>query len=153
MSDDIKKALVEVDLIIEQVIPKEQTLKIPKKFKDFIKNNKDPNYLFKYNFEKELEEQVLMNDTKILLGMLYLNYWATDDEKKEINHILDENEKKYIEQISEKYSTNNIFKKQEKKYGEEMAEINLPVKHKEGMIKKIIKFIKSIFKRSDQFEI
>ncbi len=149
MSDDIKKALVEVDLIIEQVIPKEQTLKIPKKFKDFIKNNKDPNYLFKYNFEKELEEQVLMNDTKILLGMLYLNYWATDDEKKEINHILDENEKKYIEQISEKYSTNNIFKKQEKKYGEEMAEINLPVKHKEGMIKKIIKFIKSIFKRSD----
>ena len=68
---------------------------------------------------------------------------------KEINHILDENEKKYIEQISEKYSTNNIFKKQEKKYGEEMAEINLPVKHKEGMIKKIIKFIKSIFKRSD----
>ena len=87
MSDDIKKALVEVDLIIEQVIPKEQTLKIPKKFKDFIKNNKDPNYLFKYNFEKELEEQVLMNDTKILLGMLYLNYWATDDEKKEINHI------------------------------------------------------------------
>lgn len=149
MSDDIKKALVEVDLIIEQVIPKEQTLKIPKKFKDFIKNNKDPNYLFKYNFEKELEEQVLMNDTKILLGMLYLNYWATDDEKKEINHILDENEKKYVEQISEKYSTNNIFKKQEKKYGEEMAEINLPVKHKEGMIKKIIKFIKSIFKRSD----
>ena len=149
MSDDIKKALVEVDLIIEQVIPKEQTLKIPKKFKDFIKNNKDPNYLFKYNFEKELEEQVLMNDTKILLGMLYLNYWATDDEKKEINHILDENEKKYIEQIREKYSTNNIFKKQEKKYGEEMAEINLPVKHKEGMIKKIIKFIKSIFKRSD----
>ena len=149
MSDDIKKALVEVDLIIEQVIPKEQTLKIPKKFKDFIKNNKDPNYLFKYNFEKELEEQVLMNDTKILLGLLYLNYWATDDEKKEINHILDENEKKYIEQISEKYSTNNIFKKQEKKYGEEMAEINLPVKHKEGMIKKIIKFIKSIFKRSD----
>lgn len=149
MSDDIKKALVEVDLIIEQVIPKEQTLKIPKKFKDFIKNNKDPNYLFKYNFEKELEEQVLMNDTKILLGILYLNYWATDDEKKEINHILDENEKKYIEQISEKYSTNNIFKKQEKKYGEEMAEINLPVKHKEGMIKKIIKFIKSIFKRSD----
>lgn len=149
MSDDIKKALVEVDLIIEQVIPKEQTLKIPKKFKDLIKNNKDPNYLFKYNFEKELEEQVLMNDTKILLGMLYLNYWATDDEKKEINHILDENEKKYIEQISEKYSTNNIFKKQEKKYGEEMAEINLPVKHKEGMIKKIIKFIKSIFKRSD----
>ena len=149
MSDDIKKALVEVDLIIEQVIPKEQTLKIPKKFEDFIKNNKDPNYLFKYNFEKELEEQVLMNDTKILLGMLYLNYWATDDEKKEINHILDENEKKYIEQISEKYSTNNIFKKQEKKYGEEMAEINLPVKHKEGMIKKIIKFIKSIFKRSD----
>lgn len=149
MSDDIKKALVEVDLIIEQVIPKEQTLKIPKKFKDFIKNNKDPNYLFKYNFEKELQEQVLMNDTKILLGMLYLNYWATDDEKKEINHILDENEKKYIEQISEKYSTNNIFKKQEKKYGEEMAEINLPVKHKEGMIKKIIKFIKSIFKRSD----
>lgn len=149
MSDDIKKALVEVDLIIEQVIPKEQTLKISKKFKDFIKNNKDPNYLFKYNFEKELEEQVLMNDTKILLGMLYLNYWATDDEKKEINHILDENEKKYIEQISEKYSTNNIFKKQEKKYGEEMAEINLPVKHKEGMIKKIIKFIKSIFKRSD----
>lgn len=149
MSDDIKKALVEVDLIIEQVIPKEQTLKIPKKFKDFIKNNKDPNYLFKYNFEKELEEQVLMNDTKILLGMLYLNYWATDDEKKEINHILDENEKKYIEQISEKYSTDNIFKKQEKKYGEEMAEINLPVKHKEGMIKKIIKFIKSIFKRSD----
>ena len=96
MSDDIKKALVEVDLIIEQVIPKEQTLKIPKKFKDFIKNNKDPNYLFKYNFEKEPEEQVLMNDTKILLGMLYLNYWATDDEKKEINHILDENEKNIL---------------------------------------------------------
>lgn len=33
-----------------------------------------------------------------------------------------------------------------KKYGEEMAEINLPVKHKEGMIKKLLNSLKAYLK-------
>ena len=46
IKDDMRKALAELDVIIEQVIPEGQTLKIPKKFREFIKNNKDLNHLF-----------------------------------------------------------------------------------------------------------
>lgn len=149
IKDDMRKALTELDVIIEQVIPEEQTLKIPKKFREFIKNNKDSNHLFEYDFAKDLDEQDTLKETRILIGMVYLNYWATDEEKIEINHILDENEKKYIDDLNCKYSTDNLFKNTKKEYVEEPKEVNLPVDYKDNIIKKVIKFIKNIFRRSN----
>jgi len=149
IKDDMRKALAELDVIIEKVIPEEQTLKIPKKFREFIKNNKDLNHIFEYDFTKELEEQDTLKETRTLIGMVYLNYWATDEEKIEINHILDENERKYIEELNNKYSTDNLFKNRKKEYAEEPNEVNLPVEYKENIIKKIIKFIKNMFRRSN----
>lgn len=149
IKDDMRKALTELDVIIEQVIPEEQTLKISKKFREFIKNNKDSNHLFEYDFAKDLDEQDTSKETRILIGMVYLNYWATDEEKIEINHILDENEKKYIDDLNCKYSTDNLFKNTKKEYVEEPKEVNLPVDYKDNIIKKVIKFIKNIFRRSN----
>ena len=43
--------------------------------------------------------------------MLMLNYIANEQEKNEINNILAENEKKYEEELKEKYNPDNLFKK------------------------------------------
>lgn len=144
--ENFKKALFEVEVILKEIIPKEQNEKIPKKLVEFINKNKNSNHNFVYDFSKEFEEQNMLKETKIFIGLLYLNYWATKEEKVEINKILDDNERKYIEELNTKYSTENLFKNK-KNNTEKEEETNLPVKYRENLMTKIIKFIKNIFKK------
>ena len=51
-----------------------------------------------------------------------LNYIANEQEKNEINNILAENEKKYEEELREKYNPDNLFKKKENKQEEKVEE-------------------------------
>lgn len=145
--ENFKKALFEVEVILKDIIPEEQIEKIPKKLLNFINNNKNTDHVFVYDFSKEFEEQNMLKETKIFIGMLYLNYWADEDEKTEINKILDDNERKYIEELNNKYSVDNLFKNRNNKTEEIKENMNLPVEYHENLITKIIKFIKNIFKK------
>ena len=74
------KAYVELYEIIKK-LPLDDQNKIPKDFIDFLKNNMDSNYSFKYIDNKSLLEQNIKTETKALLVKLYETYLAKPDEK------------------------------------------------------------------------
>ena len=134
-------AYAEIDSFIE-LLPKEEKEKIPSKLKQYFKAEKDKETTKKLSMDIPIEEQNLQEETWNLIAMVYLKYLCEDEvEKKELEQIYDENEKKYREEMKEKYNPEKIFKEREK----QQVIQNLPIKvQKESIIQKIIKFINKL---------
>ena len=83
------------------------------------------------------------------MSFIFLNYLATEEEKKEYTKIIKNNEEQYQKALDHKYSIKNIFDKKEiskkidKEYVEERKK--LPVKYKERFFEFIFNKIKSLF--------
>ena len=104
-----KAGITEVLVLLEQSQP-EYTKKIPVKILNFFRENALNNYKPKIDSKKEIKDLELLPETRGLLSILYLNYWANPEEKEEFKGILKENQKKYDEEIRKKYDPDNIFK-------------------------------------------
>lgn len=139
-------AYAEIDSFIE-LLPKEEKEKIPSKLKQYFKAEKDKETTKKLSMDIPIEEQNLQEETWNLIAMIYLKYLCEDEEeKKELEQIYDENEKKYREEMKEKYNPEKIFKEREK----QQVIQNLPIKvQKESIIQKIIKFINKLFHKKN----
>lgn len=143
MDESYRKGLAEVYEILKYA-NKESLDKIPESFKKFIKENKS-DYIAKINPEKDLKEQDLLYETKVILSVLYRDYWASQDERKQLleeekAELIDiENEKK------EKYNSNNIFENKNNETKENLEEVKSLV-IKESLIKKILSKIRKIFR-------
>lgn len=74
-------------LVIINNLKKEDYNKIPKKYIDFFRKNANQNYYFKYDKNKTLEEQNLLDDTKYILFGLFEEFGATDSQKMMIKNI------------------------------------------------------------------
>ena len=103
---------------------------------------------------KKLEEQKISEDCKDLISLIYYNYVASKEEKKEILDNWIKNEKKYQNQLNEKYNANDIFKNINNKKNKAINNIekdnsaNLPqIVEEHGFIKNIWKKIKKIFSK------
>ena len=115
MKAKTKDAYVEV-LGILDLLDEEQKNRIPKKLKEFFENNKNQDYQVNIDSNIPLEEQNLLQETVDILAMLKLNYWCTNEKEKEgLLNLLNENEKKYQEELRKKYNPNNLFKDKESK--------------------------------------
>lgn len=117
--------------------------KIPKKLIKFIDDNRDKNYITTINPYVSLEEQEIQEDTKVVLALLYRNYFADEDEKQnfyneDIQEIQNEENIK-----REKYNPDDIFKNKEIPTTQEITSL-LVVKN-ENIFRKILSFIKNIF--------
>ena len=147
MNEEIRKVYSEIYEILT-LVDTDYFRKIPESFIDFIDKERDSNY--KPNIDKNLplEEQNLLEDTINILALLKLDYWCTEDEKKEFLQMLNENETQYQNELREKYNPDNIFKnKESKKKVENTPTNNLPDKvEKRGFIKKTIEFLKNLFR-------
>ena len=131
--------------------------KIPKKLIKFFERNSEEDYNVSISLEKPLEKQNLKPKTLALLAMIYLNYWCdSQEEKKELEKIFWENEKKYQQKLREKYDPEKIFdrnRKEIKIYNKEEivresideSEVGL-IESNKSFISKIISKIKSFFK-------
>lgn len=64
-------------------IPEEEKMKIPKGFLKYIEENMAKGYIYKVNI-KEFENQEMLEETRALLAILYRDYWATEEKRKEI---------------------------------------------------------------------
>lgn len=87
----------------------------------------------------------MIDRTKALLAILYRDYWATEEKKKEII-AKEQEELRQIElEKAQKYDVNNIFKgdKEPKEIVEESK--MLAVVEKETIFKKILNFFKRNF--------
>lgn len=84
---DYNKRLVEVDEILNY-LSEEDLLKIPEEVRNTIKENKDKEYVWKYDVSKELKEQNLSRDTIILLSYLNMEYLLNEEQKNICNNYM-----------------------------------------------------------------
>lgn len=118
--------------------------KIPDDIIKNIEDNRDKKYTKKYISYDTINENEVNEKTITLFTKLFLDYIATESEKKEIYEILDENDKK----ISEKYSIDNVFEKRKaKNVGEEITTSTALVEVKESKLKMIWNKILAFFKK------
>lgn len=99
--------LLEVLSLMEE----EYVNRIPKKLMNIFETYKASEYSNHINPEVPLEEQNISEKTSALLAMLMLNYWCDSEEQKQsLKNTFEENERKYQEELKEKYNPDNIFK-------------------------------------------
>lgn len=104
------RAYTEV-LEIIKYFPKDEYSKIPTEKIEFYKNNMDRDYNFIINPEVDLSEQNISKEANAIIVNLFLDYFATEEQKTKINEILDLNQRKEEEEKREKYNPNDLFKK------------------------------------------
>jgi len=143
VSEEYSKAVVEVLNILER-LPSKEVDKIPKKLLEFFKKVALEDYKPQLDFSKNLNEIELMEKTKDILAMLYRNYWCSEEERKEYDILLNENEKKYREELEEKYSVENLLKKYSYSKQENTNNYVPLVIEKEKFYIKVLNFIKKL---------
>ena len=103
-------AYKEVLIVLDNLI-KEDYNKIPKEYIEFLTNNCNNEYKFKYDASKAFEEQELLDDTKYILFGLFEKFWATEKQKEKIKTFRNNYYNKLEQEKSEQYNLDDIFKK------------------------------------------
>ena len=155
MKAKYRDGLAEVDIILG-FADQESLDKIPESFKTFIIKNKSK-YISKIDPQKSLEEQKLLYETKVILSIMYRDYWSSEEEREQI--LLNEKEElEKIENLSKnKYNYENLFKNAQKiqNIAQEETEDEGSYKSlmiKESLFEKILNKIKSFFKLGNNNE-
>ena len=143
MENTLAKAYAEVDTILS-FMEIQFIEKVPKKLRETIKNEKSKEYHPKIDKSIPLDEQNLERKTYAILAMLDLQYWCnTEEEKQELLSMYANNDKKYQEELRQKYNPDNIFPNRTT----EKESTSLVVYPKEGWIKRLINRMKKRLKR------
>ena len=135
--------------------------KISNKFMNFLRKNASKDYECKFDYTKPLKELDLKDETRGLISLICLNYWCeTEEEKNKFKEHLNNNEKRYQEELMKKYNPDDIFKDKSKPKiveKEDIQEISTTkfsqnesmIEVKETFFKKIIRKIKIFLKRKE----
>ncbi len=122
----------------------EELNKIPKEFMNFFEENADKNYKCNFDYNTDIEDLHLKDETYGLISMICYNYWCeTPEEKKHYLDLLNECEKEYQKQISEKYNPDKLFNKNEYKYDVKKS-LEITKCSNEKWYKKILSFLKGL---------
>lgn len=140
---DKKEAYCEIIEILKYMDEK-YVKKIPKQLIYFFKSNSANNYKFRINKELPLKQQTLKEETRVILAMLNLNYWCTEEHKQELIKIYKNNEEIYQSKLREKYNYDNLFENKKTKV-ETGENIIAMVEYKESFFTKVIKKLQNIF--------
>lgn len=148
-NENMGKATKQVNEILK-TMPSEYIEKINKNFLIFLNETQDVTYDFTFN---DINEKKLLPETEMILQILYRNYWCSPEEAEEIDRKMNENEKIYNEEQKEIYNIDKIFNKrsatkiEENKNSYETNNNNSMVVYEKGLFKKVLDFIKKLFKR------
>lgn len=128
---------------IFNLMPKELLNKIPTKFYEMIKEERDMNYF--PNIQEPLEKQKLKNETIIILGLIYRDFLCSPDEKKR----LQEKDAKELQEVEKTlYNPDDIFKNRNRIVPKEIqpsAETRITIVQEEKWYQKIFNLIKGLF--------
>ena len=148
MKEDYLKAFSEVEQIIK-LMPESLQKKIPNRFINIISTEKSQAYT--PNIKEPFEECNIMEETKIILAVIYRDFLCSEEEKKEIK--LKDSQKliEYEEELRERYNTDNIFKNRINTSNNLSIEKNectaiVEVKDK-SFLRRIFEKIKNLFNR------
>lgn len=145
--DEYNKAYKEVYEILKY-IPKEEYAKVPKSFIKFFEDNMDKDYIYKVENVKDFENQKMLHQTRVLLSILYRDYWATPEKRKEIIEKDNEQIAKYEEELREKYDVQKVFDRKASeltKKSETVEENTQLIECKESVFKRMFNWLKKLF--------
>ena len=91
-------------------ISKQDFEKIPSKLINYYNLNKAENYNFFIDESKSFSEQKLSKKAKVILAILFRDYWATDEQRKKIKQKEAYDIMQIEKEKSEKYNPDNLFK-------------------------------------------
>ena len=124
--------------------------KIPNQFIEMLRQNMDTNYNVKIDYSKNINEQELLQDTRIVLALIYRDYICSKEKRQKLikKDMLEINMRE--EELKEKYNPDDIFKNRHKETIEETKEqenVTTMVEYKESVFTKFINFIKRLFRQ------
>lgn len=141
VSMQTRQAYSEIDEFLRLLSEKKRN-EIPKKLREFFKEEKDQEYFKNIDINIPIKDQNLRKETLAIIALLNLQYWCKDEtEKKRLQAIYAQNEKEYQDMLYEKYNPNDIFKKKD----EIITENNIETKENMQMIE----YKEPIFKKSN----
>lgn len=151
VTKEFAEASAEINEILKY-LPKEEVEKIPSKLREFFKEVASKDYVTNINPDLPLDKQQIKEKTKDIIALIYRNYWCSEEERKELDQKLIENDRKFEEELREKYNPDNIFKnnvtttkKEEPEIKEEKIEQSLVVQETEKWYQRFLNMIKRWF--------
>lgn len=150
--EDLKRRLVEVEYILKKLDDK-YIQKIPQEIWDYIEENKDKEYVFNYDDNKDLVEQNLNIDTISILTYINMEYLLGEEQRKEMIDFLRKDEAIAEKMKKGKYRTEDLFKN--RKYNQTLREDNntnevAMTKYKKSFFREILNRIKNFFINATQ---
>lgn len=107
--ESLGKRLIEVECVLNRMDQK-YIKKIPQEFLNFMNENKDINYNFKYDDSKSIIENNLHLDSIALLTYININFLLDSKSKKEMVELLKEDALISEEEKRKRYNPDSIFK-------------------------------------------
>ena len=138
---EYSKILVEVDEILNY-LSYENLIKIPENIRKAIKENKDKEYVWKYDKSKTLLQQNLNRDTIAFLSYLNMEYLLNNEQKELMEQIHKLNQINIEREKEEKYNPDMIFKKDNEIKNNKS---DMVVYKEENIFTKLIDRIKNMF--------
>lgn len=146
------EAAVEVLDILDNT-NKTDVEKIPSSFIKFLVEIASTDYKVNFDHSKPIYELNINEKTKEILGTIYINWWSSEESKKQYQKQIKEYEKRKQEEIREKYNPDKIFEDrkrwQENKKYEIQNETVAMVEYKESSFRRIIQKIRNFFKKKN----
>ena len=121
------------------LLGREYIYKLPNNVYEFIKNERDPNYEFNINMERDVISQI-SKDALAFISYLNLKYWATLEEQRELIKIYKENDIKK-EKSKLKFNPRTILNNNTKE-----IESKALIKEEQNWYKKLKNIILNFFK-------
>ena len=153
VTKEFAEASAEINEILKY-LPKEEVEKIPSKLREFFKEVSSKDYVTNINPNMPLDKQQIKEKTKDIIALIYRNYWCSEEERKELDQKLIENDKKFEEELREKYNPDNIFKnnvtttkKEEPEVKEEKIEQSLVPQETGKWYQRFLDMVKRWFKK------
>lgn len=129
---------------------KEVVMKIPYTILSTIKDNRDLNYISRIDKNDIFNPENLSEKAIAILAWLDLEYLASEESKKKKIKLYQENERKYQENLRNKYNPNDILKNRDRITQEETKtseEIRITIVQEKKWYQKIFTLIKNLLKR------
>ena len=153
VTKEFTEASAEINEILKY-LPKEEVEKIPSKLREFFKEVSRKDYVTNINPNMPLDKQQIKEKTKDIIALIYRNYWCSEEERKELDQKLIENDRKFEEELREKYNPDNIFKnnvtttkKEESEVKEEKIEQSLVPQETGKWYQRFLDMVKRWFKK------
>lgn len=126
-------------------VSKEDVSKIPNNMLEMMKINASEETNFSYDVTKTLTEQNVSETARVIISILFRDYWATSEQREKII-----NKEKCAAQVKndssrEQYNPDNIFEKQDSQSNDCTQQTVAMVEYKESIIKRFIAALRRLF--------